>query len=70
MTTIQSHKVHTSVAKALRFSGYKATCLRNNDFDFNEYEVSIKGINEIELKELYNIVFSMFNNTMINLKIN
>ena len=70
MTTIQSHKVHTAVAKALRFSGYKATCLRNNNFDFNEYEVNIKGINEIELKELYNIVFSMFNNTMINLKIN
>jgi hypothetical protein len=70
MTTIQSHKIHTAVAKVLRFSGYKATCLRNNDFNFNEYEVSIKGINEIELKKLYNICFNMFNNKMINLKIN
>ena len=67
MTTIQSHKVHTKVAKVLRFSGYKATCVRNANFDFNNYEVEIKGINEIELKELYNIVFGMFNNTMINL---
>ena len=67
MTTIQSHKVHNKVSKVLRFSGYKAICVRNADFDFNEYEVQIKGIKENELKELYNIVFAMFNNTMINL---
>ena len=67
MTTIQSHKVHTKVAKVLRFSGYKATCVRNASFDFNNYEVEIKGIKENELKELYNIVFAIFNNTMINL---
>jgi len=67
MTTLQSHKTHKRVAKTLRYSGYKATCVRNNDFDFNEYEVKIKDISEAELKELYNIVFSLFNNTMINL---
>jgi len=67
MTTIQSHKVHTKVAKVLRFSGYKATCVRNANFDFNNYEVEIKGIKENELKELYNVVFGIFNNTMINL---
>jgi hypothetical protein len=67
MTTLQSHKTHTKVAKILRYSGYSATCVRNNNFNSNEYEVKIKGISETELKELYNICFSMFNNTMINL---
>lgn len=67
MTTIQSHSTHTKVAKTLRNAGYKATCVRNNNFDTNEYEVEIKNISEIELKELYNVVFRMFNNTMINL---
>jgi hypothetical protein len=67
MTTIQSHKVHSKVAKTLRFSGFKANCIFNKDFNFNPYEVQIKGISENELKELYNICFSMFNNTMINL---
>lgn len=67
MTTTQSHKVHTKVAKILRFSGYKATCIFNKDFDFNQYEVQIKNITDNELKELYNIIFGMFNNTMINL---
>lgn len=67
MTTLQSHKTHTSVAKTLRNAGYQATCERNKDFDFNEYEVKIKGINENELKDLYNIVFDLYNNTMINL---
>ena len=47
MTTIQSHKVHNKVSKVLRFSGYKAICVRNADFDFNEYEVQIKGIKGI-----------------------
>ena len=67
MTTLQSHKTHTRVAKTLRYSGYNATCVRNNNFDSNEYEVKIKGISEVELKELYNVVFGLFNNTMINL---
>jgi hypothetical protein len=67
MTTIQSHKAHFKVAKTLRFSGYKATCIFNKDFNFNQYEVQIKGISENELKELYNVVFGIFNNTMINL---
>jgi diphthamide synthase subunit DPH2 len=67
MTTIQSHKAHTKVAKILRYAGYKATCVRNENFDFNNYEVQVKGINESELKELYNVVFGIFNNTMINL---
>ena len=67
MTTLQSHKTHKKVAEILRYSGYKATCVKNNKFDSNEYEVKIKGIEENELKELYNIVFKMINNTMINL---
>lgn len=67
MTTLQSQATHKQVAKTLRYSGYKATCVRNNNFESNEYEVKIKGINETELKELYNVVFSLFNNTMINL---
>lgn len=68
MTTIQSHKIHSKVAKFLRNAGYKATCIFNKDFDFNQYEIEIKNISQNELKELYNIVFSIFNNTMINLK--
>jgi len=67
MTTIQSHKAHSKVSKFLRNAGYKATCIFNKDFDFNQYEVQIKGISENELKELYNVVFGIFNNTMINL---
>jgi len=67
MTTLKSHSTHTKVAKVLRTSGYKATCVKNNNFNSNQYEVKIKGIDSNELKELYNIVFEMFNNTMINL---
>jgi hypothetical protein len=67
MTTLQSQTTHSKVARTLRHSGYKATCVRNNKFDANEYEVKIKGISQTELKELYNVVFSLFNNTMINL---
>jgi hypothetical protein len=67
MTTLQSHKTHKKVANILRLSGYKATCIMNKDFNFNQYEVQIKGISSSELKELYNVVFSMFNNAMINL---
>ena len=67
MTTLQSQTTHKKVAKTLRYSGYNATCVINKGFDFNNYEVKIKGISEVELKELYNVVFSLFNNTMINL---
>jgi hypothetical protein len=67
MKTIQSHKVHSKVAIFLRNAGYKATCVFNKDFDFNQYEIQIKGISENELKEVYNAVFGIFNNTMINL---
>ena len=67
MTTLKSHSTHTKVAKVLRTSGYKATCVKNNNFDFNNYEVKIQGIDANELKELYNVVFNLFNNTMINL---
>jgi len=67
MTTIQSHKAHSKVANFLRNAGYKATCIFNKDFDFNQYEIQIKGISENELKEVYNVVFGIFNNTMINL---
>ena len=67
MTTLQSQTTHNKVARTLRYSGYKATCVRNNNFYANEYEVKIEGISEVELKELYNVVFSLFNNTMINL---
>ena len=67
MTTLQSQKKHKLVAKTLRYSGYNAVCVMNKNFDFNQYEVQIKGIKEAELKELYNVVFGMFNNTMINL---
>jgi diphthamide synthase subunit DPH2 len=67
MTTLQSHTAHKLVAKTLRYSGYKATCVKNDNFDFNNYEVIVKNISENELKELYSIVFRMFNNTMINL---
>ena len=67
MTTIQSHKVHSSVAKFLRNANYKATCIFNKDFNFNQYEIQIKGISENELKEVYNVVFGIFNNAMINL---
>jgi hypothetical protein len=67
MTTIQSHKVHTKVAKFLRFAGYKATCVFNKDFDFNQYEIQIKNISDDELRVVHNIVFKIFNNTMINL---
>ena len=65
MTTIQSHSVHTRVAKTLRNAGYKATCVRNEEF--NDYEVKIKNVKEEEMKELHNIIFKMFNNSMINL---
>ena len=66
MTTIQSQKTHKLVAKALRYSGYKATCVRNENFDFNNYEVSVKGINTGEAKELQQMFSSMLKNSMIN----
>ena len=41
MTTLQSQTTHKLVAKTLRHSGYKATCVRNENFDFNNYEVIV-----------------------------
>ena len=67
MTTLQSQSTHKLVAKTLRYSGYKATCVKNNNFDFNNYEVIVKGINSNEAKELQQRFFSIFKNSMINI---
>jgi len=66
MTTIQSQRTHKLVAKTLRYSGYKATCVRNENFDFNNYEVLVKGINTDEAKELQQTFSSMLKKSMIN----
>lgn len=67
MTTLQSQTTHKLVAKTLRYSGYKATCVRNENFNFNNYEVIVKGINNDEVKELQQMFSSMLNNSMINI---
>ena len=67
MTTLQSQTTHKLVAKTLRYSGYKATCVRNENFNFNNYEVIVKGINNDEVKQLQQMFFSMLNNSMINI---
>ena len=67
MTTLQSQTTHKLVAKTLRYSGYKATCVRNENFDFNNYEVIVKGIDSNEAKELQQRFFSMLKNSMINI---
>ena len=67
MTTLQSQSTHKLVAKTLRFSGYKATCVRNEKFDFNNYEVLVNGINTNEAKKLQQIFSSMLKNSMINI---
>jgi len=66
MATITTQKTHKLVAKTLRYSGYNATCVRNESFDFNNYEVSVKGINTDEAKELQQMFSSMLKNSMIN----
>lgn len=67
MTTLQSQTTHKLVAKTLRYSGYKATCVRNENFNFNNYEVIVKGINNDEVKQLQEMFSSMLNNSMINI---
>jgi hypothetical protein len=67
MTTLQSQTTHKLVAKTLRYSGYKATCVRNKNFNFNNYEVIVKGINNDEVKQLQQMFSSMLNNSMINI---
>lgn len=67
MTTLQSQTTHKLVAKTLRYSGYKATCVRNENFDFNNYEVIVKGIDSNEAKELQQRFSSMLKNSMINI---
>ena len=67
MTTLKSQSTHKLVAKTLRFSGYKATCVRNESFDFNNYEVLVNGINTYEAKELQQMFASMLKNSMINI---
>jgi hypothetical protein len=67
MTTLQSQTTHKLVAKTLRYSGYKATCVRNENFNFNNYEVIVKGINNDEVKQLQQMFSSMLNNSMINI---
>lgn len=67
MTTLQSQTTHKLVAKTLRYSGYKATCVRNENFNFNNYEVIVKGINNNEAKQLQQMFSSILNNSMINI---
>jgi hypothetical protein len=67
MTTLQSQTTHKLVAKTLRYSGYKATCVRNENFNFNNYEVIVKGINNDEAKQLQQMFSSILNNSMINI---
>jgi len=67
MTTLQSQTTHKLVAKTLRYSGYKATCVRNENFNFNNYEVIVKGINNDEAKQLQQMFALMLNNSMINI---
>ena len=67
MTTLQSQSTHKLVAKTLRYSGYKATCVRNENFDFNNYEVIVKGIDNNQAKELQQMFSLMLKNSMINI---
>lgn len=67
MTTLQSQTTHKLVAKTLRYSGYKATCVRNANFDFNNYEVIINGVDVKQAKELQQMFSSMLKNSMINI---
>ena len=65
MGTLQSKKLHASVAKQLRYCNYKATAKMNKDL--MDYEIEVKGISEIELKELLSVVWSMYKRTDINI---
>jgi hypothetical protein len=67
MTTLKSQTTHKLVAKTLRYSGYKATCVRNENFNFNNYEVIVKDINNDEVKQLQQMFALMLNNSMINI---
>jgi hypothetical protein len=70
MTTLQSQTTHKLVAKTLRYSGYKATCVRNTNFDFNNYEVVVNGVDATQAKELQQMFSSMLKNSMINITAN
>jgi len=67
MTTIQSYNVHNQIAKIIRSFGMNAKCVNNKDFDFNNYEVRIKGATEKEIFTLTNMMMEKYNNALLNI---
>ena len=66
MTTFQSQKLHTSVSKTLRYSGFKnAKCKFNNEMQ--DFEIQIKGISEELLKDTLTAIWSLYKRTDINI---
>jgi hypothetical protein len=67
MTTIKSHKVHTQIAKIIRSFGIDAKCVNNKDFNFNNYEVRVKGASKEEIFSLTNMMMKKYNNLLLNI---
>jgi hypothetical protein len=59
--------IHQTVAKTLRYSGYKATCINNRKMDHQPYEVIVNNISGSEANELQQMFSDMYKNSMINI---
>ena len=66
MTTFQSQKLHTSVAKTLRYSGFKNAKCRFNA-EMQDFEIQIKGISEDLLKDTLTEIWGLYKRTDINI---
>lgn len=60
-------EIHKTVAKTLRYSGYKATCINNRKMNHQPYEVIINNISVSEANELQQIFSDIYKNSMINI---
>tara|TARA_R110000851_G_scaffold66968_2_gene151072 strand:- start:529 stop:735 length:207 start_codon:yes stop_codon:yes gene_type:complete len=62
-------KNHKAVSKTLRFAGYKAKAVKNNNMPHQPWEVKVSNISVDEQKELISSFVQMTNNSLLNIVI-
>jgi signal recognition particle subunit SEC65 len=65
MTTQETY--HKVVAQTLRYAGYKAKAIKNEDMPHQPWEVKVSNISVEEQKELIVSFVQMTNNPLLNI---
>jgi len=60
-------KVHQTIAKILRYSGYKATCVYNYSMEHQPYEIIVKEISRDEANILQQTFCELYKDSRINI---